>query len=169
MDAERFEALLRTVSTMPSRRGFVRLLTGLALAGPLVNVGLTEAAAKRKHKKKRHRTAPPPGCTPSCERKICGDDGCGGSCGDCPSGFTCDGGRCGCPSPRALMCGGCVDLLTDPQHCGLCSVACDSGFPNCVDGMCCGDSLCRCSPEGSACNTNTCCDNGACLATGVCP
>jgi hypothetical protein len=71
MDAERFEALLRTVSTMPSRRGVVRLLTGFALAGANATVGLTGTAAKRKHKKKRHRTVPPPpGCTPSCERKI---------------------------------------------------------------------------------------------------
>ena len=28
-------------------------------------------------------------CTPSCLAKLCGDDGCGGSCGTCPGGFTC--------------------------------------------------------------------------------
>src|SRR3989344_5886276 len=36
----------------------------------------------------------PPVCTPSCTGKTCGDDGCGGSCGTCPSGFNCDGSAC---------------------------------------------------------------------------
>jgi hypothetical protein len=30
-------------------------------------------------------------CTPNCQNKKCGDDGCGGSCGTCPSGYTCSG------------------------------------------------------------------------------
>ena len=43
-------------------------------------------------------------CTPSCAGKQCGDDGCGGSCGTCAGGETCDaagqctgggGGNCG--------------------------------------------------------------------------
>jgi hypothetical protein len=28
-------------------------------------------------------------CTPACEDRICGEDGCGGVCGDCPSGQSC--------------------------------------------------------------------------------
>jgi hypothetical protein len=30
-----------------------------------------------------------PLCTPNCGGRICGDDGCGGSCGSCPNGKTC--------------------------------------------------------------------------------
>ena len=30
-----------------------------------------------------------PACTPNCQGKQCGDDGCGGSCGDCPNGSPC--------------------------------------------------------------------------------
>lgn len=30
-----------------------------------------------------------PGCTPSCVGRACGGDGCGGSCGTCPSGNGC--------------------------------------------------------------------------------
>jgi GH18 family chitinase/regulation of enolase protein 1 (concanavalin A-like superfamily) len=30
-------------------------------------------------------------CTPNCSGKTCGTDGCGGSCGTCPGGTTCDG------------------------------------------------------------------------------
>ncbi len=33
-------------------------------------------------------------CTPSCEGKECGDDGCGGSCGTCEAGFGCKEGTC---------------------------------------------------------------------------
>lgn len=43
-------------------------------------------------------TRPPAGagcdCTPSCSGKVCGDDGCGGSCGSCKSTETCSSGAC---------------------------------------------------------------------------
>jgi len=31
-------------------------------------------------------------CRPNCLGKVCGEDGCGGSCGTCPAGSTCDNG-----------------------------------------------------------------------------
>jgi len=34
------------------------------------------------------------GCTPNCTGKACGDNGCGGSCGTCQSGSTCQGSTC---------------------------------------------------------------------------
>ena len=33
-------------------------------------------------------------CTPNCQGKACGDDGCGGSCGSCESGSQCISGNC---------------------------------------------------------------------------
>ena len=34
-------------------------------------------------------------CVPDCNDKECGEDGCGGSCGECPEGQTCnEGGQC---------------------------------------------------------------------------
>jgi len=33
-------------------------------------------------------------CIPNCEDKECGDDGCGGSCGTCSSGYYCSNGNC---------------------------------------------------------------------------
>ena len=33
-------------------------------------------------------------CVPNCTGKVCGDDGCGGSCGTCDGGYECSGGSC---------------------------------------------------------------------------
>jgi hypothetical protein len=33
-------------------------------------------------------------CTPICTNKVCGDDGCGGTCGTCTDGKTCSAGKC---------------------------------------------------------------------------
>ncbi len=33
-------------------------------------------------------------CVPMCGSNVCGDDGCGGSCGTCSGGTTCQGGQC---------------------------------------------------------------------------
>lgn len=33
-------------------------------------------------------------CTPACVERVCGDDGCGGSCGACADGFECSQGAC---------------------------------------------------------------------------
>jgi len=56
-------------------------------------------------------------CQPDCTGKVCGDDGCGGSCGNCPSFGTCNGqGLCdgwvgeageGCNVQEGAGCGGC--------------------------------------------------------------
>ncbi len=42
----------------------------------------------------RPSTGPSCSCTPSCGGKQCGDDGCGGVCGNCGSGMQCQGGQC---------------------------------------------------------------------------
>jgi hypothetical protein len=33
-------------------------------------------------------------CVSDCTDKVCGNDGCGGSCGTCQSGYTCSNGKC---------------------------------------------------------------------------
>ena len=40
-----------------------------------------------------------PVCEPECAGKQCGDDGCGGSCGDCTGDQTCEAGVCTDPVP----------------------------------------------------------------------
>jgi hypothetical protein len=118
-----------------------------------------------------------PGCTPDCDRKVCGSDGCGGQCGTCDLDQVCADGRCAwecpggqkacagecipsnqcctssdCPAATPECCGGaCVDPETDPRNCGGCGVRCSRGQA-CVDSACEG----TCTDYGaSACETPT--------------
>jgi hypothetical protein len=90
MDADRFDALLRSLFRFPSRRSALRLLAGLLLGSPLA-LGITDADAndtlkkckKIKDKRKKcvktakkhnatHATEPPvtsPSCTPTAPAK----------------------------------------------------------------------------------------------------
>ncbi|MFO0630836.1 MAG: lysyl oxidase family protein [Polyangiales bacterium] len=54
-----------------------------------------------------------PNCVPHCNRRSCGDDGCGGSCGTCVGGQTCVEGACAtvvapgtCANPLPLIAAG---------------------------------------------------------------
>jgi hypothetical protein len=85
--------------------------------------------------------APPDGgCTPQCGSKECGDDGCGQSCGTCPSGETCN---------AMGQCTGAACISEDST--------------DCYDGTCCDGLICRertgisgnficCIPEGDSCD-----------------
>jgi hypothetical protein len=59
-------------------------------------------------------------CTPACTGKLCGDDGCGGTCGTCPASYGCYDGRC-------LVDEGC-GVITDWGCCqGDVAIWCDGG------------------------------------------
>lgn len=123
-------------------------------------------------------------CTPSCGSKVCGDNGCGGSCGACGGGQSCDAtGKCVTPAPTCAapkkLCGAdCVDPQSNGANCGTCGHACATGEV-CSAGACkaggCGTGLTQC---GSGCvdltqdpnNCNACgsvcsgtCTGGTCL------
>ncbi len=71
----------------------------------------------------------PPPCDPVCTGKQCGDDGCGGSCGTCAAGESCNAdGQCvaGCaPSCEGKVCGsdGCGG------SCGDCAAGAETAPP----------------------------------------
>ncbi|MCG3173946.1 MAG: hypothetical protein GMKNLPBB_02158 [Myxococcota bacterium] len=79
-------------------------------------------------------------CAVSCEGKECGDDGCGGQCGDCTGGSRCETGKCVRPcQPRScagqgLECGKADDGCGGFLDCGSCSggKVCNTAANKCV-------------------------------------
>jgi hypothetical protein len=178
MDGSRFDALARSLTTARSRR---RALTGL-VGGTLSLLGVAEIAGRHKKKKKRHSSSPPPSpppppsptCTPNCAGKVCGDDGCGGSCGvACTGGNTCHNGTCvcfpgttACPANQVCLSNG--TCATVCQTDGNCNADCTcNGFPSaegpryCTADTTCGDVPQVCTtandcPRGQACQGTNC-------------
>ena len=170
MDADRFDALSRALSTTPSRRGTLRLLAGSALAG-LLSRGVAETDAhnklekcrkiedkdkrKRCRKKARrhnrqHANEPSPPCVPEAPATTCAGR-CGRRTNNCGQAVTC----LVCPAGQVcLVNGSCAVPCTDPDTC---------------PGVCfCGDP----STEGSRYCTegNSVCDvHATCASTAACP
>ncbi|MCA9514576.1 MAG: hypothetical protein KC635_06525 [Myxococcales bacterium] len=76
-------------------------------------------------------------CISDCGDRTCGDDGCGGSCGECGDGLACDGGTCVC-----------VPRCADAEACGQ-----DDG---------CG-GVCATCDDGDVCTTDHCADGDVCV------
>jgi hypothetical protein len=113
-------------------------------------------------------------CTPACTNddgsaRACGPDGCGGTCGTCAAGQTCDAngactGEVCTPACDGKVCGpdGCEG------SCGSCATGqtCDNGqCVNCTpacDGKTCGPDgcggTCGTCPTGQVCNAGGTCD-----------
>ena len=130
-------------------------------------------------------------CTPDCQERVCGTDGCGGSCGDCAEGENCGPtGQCGGVSceedgdcakdeichPGLSQCGVCVvhSDCDEPSLCeaGLCvaPVPCGSGS-DCPEGLYCEVQAGRCveCSKGSECSPgNFCGGDNYCHSTNPC-
>jgi MYXO-CTERM domain-containing protein len=96
-------------------------------------------------------------CMPDCTGRTCGDDGCGGSCGDCmTAGQVCaSGGQCLCGDGSTGCGSDCVDLRSNSLHCGACDNVCGDEEA-CVAGVCTAgttppddDGGCGCTTVGS--------------------
>ena len=89
----------------------------------------------------------------ACEGRVCGEDGCGGSCGDCPEGEGCDrDGQC-----HAQDCGD--GVCVEGEGCETCAedCSCDCG-ESCVGDKC----------KFTACDERTCGDDGCGGSCGEC-
>jgi hypothetical protein len=93
-------------------------------------------------------------CVPSCQMKICGDDGCGGSCGTCNANEACTNGRCVtqcAPEADVAFCqrlGKNCGAVTGNDNCGQSRTAMCGA---CASPQTCqADNLCRCIPESDA-------------------
>ncbi len=79
-------------------------------------------------------------CEANCEVAECGDDGCGGTCGECAAGCFCGGGSC------LGSCGECIPDCTGKEcgwdgcggSCGTCNgnTQCNTGTWQCDPGKC---------------------------------
>jgi hypothetical protein len=88
-------------------------------------------------------------CASDCTGKQCGDDGCGGICGTCPVGQTCQQGHCVCvPDCAGKQCGG--------DGCGGSCGSCGNG-KHCQQGRCVTNSC------AGGCGSHGSCQGGACV------
>ncbi|MCB9543773.1 MAG: chitobiase/beta-hexosaminidase C-terminal domain-containing protein [Myxococcales bacterium] len=106
-------------------------------------------------------------CAPQCDGRVCGDDGCGGLCGQCDDGVACVAGRCDAPCVPA-----CAGRACGGDGCGgLCGM-CEGEDVCTADGRCvaapaqCGDDTCDPDEDCSTCpaDCGACCGDGACVA-----
>lgn len=117
MESDHFDALTARLAVGFSRRHSVGLLGLLGLRSVVVPA---ETVAKRRKKnkkkgKKKPTTTPSPVCKPACGSRTCGDNGCGGSCGQCTGEMVCRNGTCRCPEGKELCGGQCYPVCV-PTH-----------------------------------------------------
>ncbi len=103
-------------------------------------------------------------CLPTCEGKVCGFDGCQGSCGSYQDGYGCESGVC--EANCELLC---IDKecgaagLDDECDCG----GCDDGNP-CTDDDCAPGQLCSNVPNAKDCNDENVCTVADSCEGGLC-
>lgn len=100
-------------------------------------------------------------CTPACDGKVCGPDGCGGTCGQCAPNEACTGeGRCECVP-------NCTDRDCGSDGCGGSCGSCKSTF----QWSCSAEGRCVCEPycTGRECGPDGCSGScGSCTSPLVC-
>lgn len=97
------------------------------------------------------------GCIPDCTNQECGSNGCGGVCGHCGSGLTCQDGQCICtPHCSGKQCGsdGCGGI------CGTCGSGTVCSGAQCVCAPQCSGK--QCGPDGCGGTCGTCAANESC-------
>ena len=139
------------------------LVLGLVILG--IYLATSKSTSKPSSPTKRTSTTKPNGaaeekkvdCIGNCTGKICGRDGCGGSCGTCPDGKVCspDGKNCADCTPD------CTGKICGPDGCGGSCGTCKDGNTCFSDGTYCG-----CLPD---CDGKTCGLNGCGGLCGTCP
>jgi Stigma-specific protein, Stig1 len=113
-------------------------------------------------------TVCPSGQVCSSGQCICSDGRapCGGTC--CASGYSCMNEIC-CLSGQTNCGGVCVDMNSDPNHCGSCTTVCPSGQV-CSSGQCiCADGQAPCGESKTCCASGYSCVSGMCCPSGQTP
>jgi hypothetical protein len=129
MDQHHIAAWTRSVRSLPSRRDVVRALAGAGLGLSALRLSDSVAAKNKKKRKKKS-------CRRNCTDRVCGNDGCGGSCGVCAASQVCHGGSCCVPESRGATCAARCGTWTN--NCGqsvICST-CETGQQCLSNGSC---------------------------------
>jgi hypothetical protein len=181
MDSERFDAVLRAMSSETSRRGALGLLAGLA------GLGLSDVAAKRHHGAKRHGKAK--GAAHGAKVKICHRTGSEAHpfqvitvAASAVAAHEAHGDLVSCPNPQV------IDFETCTCVCPVAEIVCEAGQqldpttcecvspPVCVPEECtsqndmCTNCRCRDLVTGSICLCrHATCQNGPCNPQTGCP
>ena len=99
-----------------------------------------------------------PPCTPQCAERQCGDDGCGGSCGDCEEGLICDAES-----------GTCYECQPDCEGRDCGDDGCGGSCGECGDGWSCNEFVHKCVGGCTAdCTGKTCGSDGCSGSCGDC-
>lgn len=137
MDADRFDALVRSIPVLASRRAALKGVLGTGAASVMAYFGATAADAKKHRRKKKKKKKCQTG-TQKCAGVCCPVGSCiGGSC--CPTDQTCGavccpaGQRCGDPATGACVAGQ-----------GTCAAGADSCATNNFI-FCNNNALCVCA------------------------
>jgi hypothetical protein len=151
LDADHFDAMVRSLSSFASRRGALAGVMGSAL-GLLTREVATEAKKRRRKKKRNSRS--PKDCQADCVGRVCGPNSCGTeTCGDCGPCKNCQGGACfnkvngtGCGVCEECQSGQCVPKANETD-CGENKI-CQGG-----QCLCPADRTCNgiCCPSTQAC------------------
>ena len=115
-------------------------------------------------------------CTPQCDGRECGDDGCDGSCGECGDDGVCqEGGKCFClfiecqdvccADGEQCFQGSCCAADCEGRECG--DDGCGGSCGECEDGQICGEGG-SCACEFVLCLDACCADGEVCFEEACC-
>ena len=173
MDADRFDSLVRALTDTRSRRDVLRglLAASLGLLGWSAAEDATAKECKKiKDKKKRKKCLKKAAaCRPNCAGRVCGDDGCGGTCGTCahvPCQDVCQGGACLSANDSPCIFGGrCLNGTCNPNPmCGGGGVSiCSPANPEACCSKVCNNDICAPGFPGDECTVRTDCNGVGCI------
>jgi hypothetical protein len=119
-------------------------------------------------------------CFPDCDGRVCGDDGCGGSCGQCSSEYNCVNGACIC-TPKCVnrecgsngcpggSCGSCDNEHgTNLCSVGICQPVCLNPYGDCDGNRTNGcetllETNTNCGECRNVCSVGYNCVSGVCV------